>query len=113
MQTVRPARQTPGARTPTVYCRFSCAVCALAPWLSAAPALIPRLPLLAKIVVALVFIGILVSLGSGFVYMLKDKGQTDRAVKALTVRVAISVGLFVLLFVMWWLGWITPHGAGT
>ena len=38
-----------------------------------------------------------------------DAGQ-ERMVKALTIRIGISIGLFALLFVMWWLGWIEPHG---
>ena len=44
-----------------------------------------------------VFILILFSLGSALFFIMKDKGGSDRAVKALTVRVALSVGLFLIL----------------
>ena len=39
-------------------------------------------------------------------------GPTDnkRMVRALTVRVGLSVGLFVILLVGWATGAITPHG---
>ena len=66
--------------------------------------------MLAKILVIAVFLGILFSLGSGMVYLIKDKGESDRTVKALTFRIGISIALFGLLFVLWWAGLITPHG---
>ena len=66
--------------------------------------------MLAKTIVLIVFFGILASLGSGLVFLLRDKGQSDRVVKALTLRIAVSVALFGLLFVMWAAGIIEPHG---
>jgi hypothetical protein len=51
-----------------------------------------------------------VSLGSGLRHLVKDDGQSrKRMVNALTVRIALSVLLFVLLFVAWRTGLITPH----
>ena len=50
--------------------------------------------------VVFVFIGfILASLFSALYFLLKDKGQSTRTVKALTVRVALSILLFVLLLI--------------
>ena len=66
--------------------------------------------MLAKLLVIIIFLGILASLGSGMLFLVKDKGNSDRAVKALSVRIGISVGLFALLFVLWWAGIIEPHG---
>lgn len=66
--------------------------------------------MIGKFLVVVVFIGILGSLGSALVYMIRDKGQTDRTVKALTFRIGLSVGLFLLLFVLYALGLVTPHG---
>jgi len=43
-------------------------------------------------------------------YMMKDKGKSDRAVKALTWRIGISVTLFILLFIGAATGVIEPHG---
>jgi len=42
--------------------------------------------------------------------MMKDKGKSDRAVKALTWRIGISVALFALLFIGAATGLIEPHG---
>jgi small neutral amino acid transporter SnatA (MarC family) len=63
-----------------------------------------------KVIVVIVFLGILASLGSALIYMVKDKGRSDRTVRALTVRISLSVGLFLLLFVLYGLGLIEPHG---
>lgn len=64
----------------------------------------------AKIIVAAIFIAILASLGSGLFFLIRDKGRSDRTVKALTMRVCISIGLLGLLILLWWLGIIQPHG---
>lgn len=40
---------------------------------------------------------IVFSLGSALFYLVRDKGRSDRTVKALTLRVGLSVALFVLL----------------
>lgn len=66
--------------------------------------------MLGKILVVVIFIAILASLGSALVFMIKDPGGSSRTAKALTARIGISIGLFALLFVLWWLGLITPHG---
>jgi hypothetical protein len=58
--------------------------------------------------VVLVFIGfILFSLFSALYFLLKDKGRSERTVKALTVRVALSIALFVLLLLGFHFGFIT------
>ncbi|MFP7722908.1 twin transmembrane helix small protein [Lysobacter sp. A3-1-A15] len=55
---------------------------------------------------------ILWNLGAGLYYMLVDKGESKRTVNALTRRVALSVGLILILVLAIWMGWITPHGVG-
>ena len=67
-------------------------------------------PMLAKLVVVAIFIGVLASLASALLYLVKDRGQSDRTVKALTMRVGISIGLLCLLVLLWALGLIQPHG---
>lgn len=62
-----------------------------------------------KIIVVFVLILIVGSLGSALFVMLKDHGQSDRTVKALTIRVGLSIGLFLLLVVGYAMGLITPH----
>ena len=65
-----------------------------------------------KIAVIVLFVAILASLGSALLSLVRsrDEDSSQRMAKALTVRVALSVGLFVLLFVLFALGVIQPHG---
>jgi hypothetical protein len=63
-----------------------------------------------KIAVVIVLLIILFSLGSGLVFLVQDKGRSDRTVKALTVRIALSLGLFILLILAYAFGLIAPHG---
>lgn len=63
-----------------------------------------------KIIVILFLIFILWSLGSALYYMMKDKGQSTRMVKALTIRVALSLTLFVMLMLSYYFGLIPEQG---
>ena len=63
---------------------------------------------LIKLIVVLTFLAILVSLGSGLVYLFRDDVDSKRTVKALTVRVGLSIGLFVMLVIAAALGIIEP-----
>ncbi len=49
---------------------------------------------------------ILFSLFSALYYVMKDKGQSRRAVKALTLRVGLSIALFVMLLLASYFGFI-------
>ena len=67
-----------------------------------------------KYLVALAFLGILASLAVALFFMLKD-GRDGRAksggmVRALTVRIGLSVVLFLCVLVAWKLGYIQPGG---
>lgn len=66
--------------------------------------------MLIKSLIVLVLIAILVSLFSGMFFLVKDKGQSKRTVKALTIRIALSVILFILLMLAFATGLIQPHG---
>lgn len=59
-----------------------------------------------KFLVIAAFVAIVASLLSGLVFLVKDKGQSDRTVRALTVRIALSVALFLMLMLGFWLGLI-------
>ena len=60
--------------------------------------------------VVLIFLAfILLSLFSALYFLLKDKGNSERTVKALTVRVALSIALFVLLLLGFHFGFITQR----
>lgn len=60
-----------------------------------------------KIVVILFLVFIIGSLGSALYFMIRDRGQSERMVKALTVRVVLSVILFALLMLGIYTGVIT------
>ena len=59
-----------------------------------------------KIVILVLLLGVVTSLFSGLYFVFKDKGTTNRAVIALTIRIALSVLVFVLLIGSYYFGWI-------
>jgi hypothetical protein len=62
-----------------------------------------------KYVVILILVLILGSLGKALFHLSSSKpGEEARMVKALAWRVGLSVLLFGLLFVAYYLGWIDP-----
>ena len=63
-----------------------------------------------KVIIVLLFIGIVVSLGSGLFYLVNDKGDSRRTLRALTLRIGLSVGLFAFLMALIALDVIEPHG---
>jgi hypothetical protein len=66
--------------------------------------------MLIKILIVAVLVAIVVSLGSGLFHLVKDDAQGRGMVNALTVRIVLSVLLFILLFIAWSQGLITPRG---
>lgn len=62
-----------------------------------------------KSLIIILMILILVSLGSGLVFLVKDEGKSKRTVKSLTWRIALSLGLFLFLFLAFSLEWLNPH----
>ena len=67
-----------------------------------------------KILIALAFVGILAALASAGVFMLRDgrggKPKTGNMMRALAVRVTLSVAIFLFILFAYWMGWITPTG---
>ena len=66
--------------------------------------------MLIKILFVIVFLAIVASLGSGLFALVDDKGKSKRLVNSLTVRITLSVLLFVLLIIAYMNGLIQPHG---
>ena len=62
-----------------------------------------------KILILLFVAVIVVSLFTALYTLVKDRGESDRTVKALTVRVAVSVALFALLMAGFYFGFIPGH----
>jgi hypothetical protein len=67
---------------------------------------------LIRIAVIVLLIGIVGSLASALVYLFKDDNDSRRTVRALTVRIGLSVSLFVLLLLAYALGFIQPGALG-
>ncbi|SDG68924.1 MULTISPECIES: twin transmembrane helix small protein [unclassified Duganella] len=63
-----------------------------------------------KIAVAIAFILIIGSLGAAFFFLMRDKGRSNNTVRALAVRVALSITLFLLILLAYKLGYIQPTG---
>jgi len=63
-----------------------------------------------KVLIVGMLFAILASLGHALFSMSSGPGNSARMVRALTVRVALSVGLFALLLLSWHFGWIEPQG---
>jgi hypothetical protein len=64
---------------------------------------------LIRFIVILMLVMIVGSLGSAFVSLFRNKGQGTSTVKALTLRVGLSIALFILLMVLASLGIIKPN----
>jgi cytochrome bd-type quinol oxidase subunit 2 len=63
----------------------------------------------ARFLILACLLAIVLSLGSALLHLVRDKGESQKMARALTIRVGLSVLLFVLLMVAWGLGWIQPH----
>lgn len=76
-----------------------------------------------KILIVLALIGIVGALASAGAFMLRRRqpppgdvkaAEPDRQMaRALAVRVAISVGLFLFILLGWAMGWVRPGGLPT
>ncbi|PIQ38311.1 MAG: hypothetical protein COW59_02465 [Lysobacterales bacterium CG17_big_fil_post_rev_8_21_14_2_50_64_11] len=63
-----------------------------------------------KLLIIAFLLVIAFNLGAGLYYMMVDKGQSDRTVKALTRRIVLSLALIVLIAIGIVTGYIQPHG---
>ena len=61
-----------------------------------------------KFVVLILLAAIIISLGSGLFFLTRDDKHSPRVLKALKVRVALSLALLVFLVLSFYLGWIAP-----
>lgn len=54
-------------------------------------------------------VAIIISLGRAMFSMVSGPQDSKQMVNALTVRIGLSVALFVLLFISWHFGLLEPH----
>ena len=59
-----------------------------------------------KTVIVAGLIAIVVALFSALVFLYRDRGRGSRMVKALAVRVGLSIALIAFLLLSYWMGWI-------
>lgn len=62
-----------------------------------------------KVIIITLLILIMLSLVSGMWFLMRDKENSTRTVRALTWRIGLSFVLIVVLFVGLLFGWIQPH----
>lgn len=63
-----------------------------------------------RIVIIILLFAVVASLFSGLYFVYKDKGDSNRAVISLTIRVGLSILVFAILIVSYYFGWITERG---
>ncbi len=61
-------------------------------------------------VVIIMLLLVIGSLFSALGSLYRQKGQGTRTVRFLTVRIALSLALFFLLWAGFYMGWLSPHG---
>ncbi|BAO29548.1 twin transmembrane helix small protein [Sulfuritalea hydrogenivorans] len=66
--------------------------------------------LLVKAIIVLALLAIVASLGVALWRLVRDRGDSERTVKALTFRIGLSIALFVLLVLGMLAGVVVPHG---
>ena len=67
-----------------------------------------------NLVVGIAFVAILAALGAAGVFMIRGgrsgQSKSGSMMRALAVRIGLSVALFVCIIVAWRFGWIHPTG---
>ncbi len=71
------------------------------------------MPPLFRLLVLVALAAIIASLGSALFHLSRGTGEEDsrKMARALTIRIALSLGLFALLMIAWYAGLITPQAA--
>ena len=62
-----------------------------------------------KATVIFLLFAILGSLGSAMVYLVRGRRGSKQVVQALTLRIGLSIFLFLLILIAMTAGWIKPH----
>lgn len=53
---------------------------------------------------------IVIALFSGLFFLVNDDGNQRRALRALAIRISLSIALIAFLVIGYFAGWIKPHG---
>jgi cytochrome b561 len=63
-----------------------------------------------RILIFLLLAAIISSLGTALYHLSTGRHDSDKMLRALALRIGLSIGLFVLLLIAWRVGLITPRG---
>ncbi|MBV2181901.1 twin transmembrane helix small protein [Castellaniella sp. MT123] len=63
-----------------------------------------------KVLIVILFLAIVASLGSALMFLMQDRGRSNRMAWALTWRVGLSILLFLFLLLANAMGWIHATG---
>ena len=63
-----------------------------------------------RLLIVCAFLVIIASLGSALYHLYRGESDSKQMLRALTVRIALSLALFALIMIAWWAGLITPEG---
>jgi hypothetical protein len=62
-----------------------------------------------KFLVIAIFVMIAASLATAFFHLARDRGASDKTVRALSVRIALSIALFIFLMILYATGVVGPN----
>jgi formate/nitrite transporter FocA (FNT family) len=65
---------------------------------------------LIRLLILALLAAIVISLGTALYHLGSGKGDSKKLLRALTIRIALSLVLFALLMIAWRAGLITPRG---
>ena len=63
-----------------------------------------------RIIIVILLLAVVASLFSGLYFVYKDKGGSNRAVISLTIRIALSIVVFLILIGSYYFGLIPERG---
>ena len=63
-----------------------------------------------RILILLLLLAVVASLFSGLYFVYKDKGNSNRVVISLTIRIGLSLLVFAILMLSYKMGWIGERG---
>lgn len=66
--------------------------------------------MIVHIIIVVLFLIVVVALAQSLFFLIRDRGESTRVVKALSWRVGIACLLLVLLFSLWGAGILHPNG---
>ena len=65
---------------------------------------------LIRILIFCLLAAIIASLGTALYHLSTGRGDSNKMLRALTLRIVLSIALFLLLMIAWRAGYITPRG---